>query len=317
MESMRKLSSIVARAREASLSLPRTAKIVEVGPRDGLQNEKEILPTEIKIEFINRLSECGFRSVEVTSFVSPKWVPQMGDNSSVYKGITKKSGVSYPVLTPNIKGYESAREVGCDEVAIFAAASESFSQRNINCSIRESLLRFEPIMTRAYHDGVKVRGYVSCVLGCPYEGQIDPESVRYVAKRLHDMGCYEVSLGDTIGIGTPQSTEEMLRAVLHDISPDKLAVHFHNTYDRALENILKALTMGITVIDSSVASLGGCPYAKGATGNVSSEDVVYILEQLEVSTGVNLQKLSETAEWICDKIGRQNRSEYRKASDSL
>lgn len=310
---MRKLSNIVTRAREASLSLPSAVSIVEVGPRDGLQNEKEILPTEVKIEFINRLSECGFRSVEVTSFVSPKWVPQMGDNSSVYQGITKKPGVSYPVLTPNYKGYQSAKEAGCDEVAIFAAASESFSQRNINCSIKESLLRFQPIMSEAYREGVKVRGYVSCVLGCPYEGEIDPEAVRYVAKRLHDMGCYEVSLGDTIGIGTPQSTEDMLRAVLYDIPADKLAVHFHNTYGRALENILKACTMGISVIDSSVASLGGCPYAKGATGNVSSEDVVYLLEQLGVSTGVNLERLSETAEWICEQLARQNRSEYRRA----
>mmetsp|Transcript_7540 Transcript_7540/g.11096 ORF Transcript_7540/g.11096 Transcript_7540/m.11096 type:complete len:309 (+) Transcript_7540:2460-3386(+) len=306
MQGLRELAS-----RFAQISKPNFVKVVEMGPRDGLQNESNIVPTATKVEFINRLSECGYKAVEVTSFVSKKWVPQMGDNSEVFSQIQKKPGVSYPVLTPNLKGYEAARSVGAQEVAIFAAASEGFSKKNINCSIEESLDRFQPVMHYAYKDGVKVRGYVSCVMGCPIQGEVDPESVRYVAKRLHEMGCYEISLGDTIGVGTPELTEEMLYSVMHDIPASQLAVHFHNTHGRAIENILTALNRGISVVDSSIASLGGCPYAPGATGNVSTEDVAFVLSELSIETGLDTQKLLETAKWVSEQLGRDNRSIYQ------
>ena len=294
-----------------SISLPRSVRIVEVGPRDGLQNEARVLSTDLKVEFIDKLSACGLKTIEATSFVSPKWVPQMGDGSEVYRRIRKSEGTCYVALTPNSKGYLAARAAAVQEVAVFAAASESFSRSNINCTIEESLERFRPILAQAYSDKVKVRGYVSCVLGCPYEGFVDPFKVRSIAKRMKDMGCYEISLGDTIGIGTPEGTKAMLQEVMREIPAEHLAVHFHDTEDRALDNILVALAMGVTVVDASVASLGGCPYAKGATGNVSTEDVVYMLGKLGVETGVNLKGLTEVAGWISSALQRENRSRYQ------
>ena len=293
-------------------SLPRSVRIVEMGPRDGLQSEKTIVPADTKVEFINKLSNCGYRNIEVTSFVSPKWVPQMADNSEVYQRIYKKPGVIYSALTPNLKGYSSAKLAGVSEVAVFASASESFSHKNINCSIEESIQRFRPLMSEAFSDNLKVRGYVSCVMGCPYEGEVSAEQVRSTALQLKELGCYEISLGDTIGIGTPRKTQELIEAVLKDIPVTELAVHFHNTYERAIENILTALEMGVTVVDSSVASIGGCPYADGATGNVSTEDVVYVLRELGVETGIDIGELCRTANWICGRTGIPNRSVYQE-----
>lgn len=287
---------------------PRKVKIVEVGPRDGLQNEKTLVPTDVKIKFINKLARAGHRAVEVTSFVSPKWVPQMADHTEVLRGIQRLSGVSYPVLTPNLKGFEAAYQAGCEEVAIFGAASETFSQKNINCSIAESLQRFEAVMEAAKSVGVKVRGYVSCVCGCPYEGPVDPKAVAKVAHTMYEMGCYEISLGDTIGVGTPGSTRTMLEEVLKVLPPDVLAVHCHDTYGQALPNILTAIQMGVSVVDASVAGLGGCPYAQGASGNVATEDVVYMLNGLQIETGVDLDKLIEVGNYICKVLNRQNMS---------
>jgi isopropylmalate/homocitrate/citramalate synthase len=295
----------------AGRRLPKTVKIVEVGPRDGLQNEKQVLATGLKVDLVQRLVAAGLTTVEVTSFVSPKWVPQMADSSDVFTQISKVKGVSYPVLTPNLKGYEAARKAGASEVAVFGASSESFSKKNINCSIDESLERFRPVVEAAVSDGVKVRGYVSCVLGCPYEGHISPEAVSRVAVKLAEMGCYEVSLGDTIGVGTPEGTKAMLDAVLGKLEVDKVAVHFHNTFGRALMNICQALTQGVSTDDSAVASLGGCPYAPGATGNVSTEDVVFLMKELGIETGVDLKALCEVAEWVSSELGRTNRSEFR------
>ena len=254
----------------------------------------------MKIDLINRLSDTGLSVIEVTSFVPAKWVPQMGDNVAVYKGVKKVHGVSYPVLTPNMKGFESALAAGVKEVAVFGAASEGFSKRNINCSIEESFTRFEPIVAAAKEHDIKVRGYVSTVLGCPYDGPTDPLQVARVSKKLLDMGCYEISLGDTIGIGTPGSTAKMLDEVIKVVPADKLAVHFHNTYGQALANILVALEKGISVVDSSVAGLGGCPYAEGASGNVSTEDVIFMLQGLGIKTGVDLDKLLDVGTFITD-----------------
>ena len=292
--------------RRGFASTPSYVKIVEVGPRDGLQNEKQVVPTEIKVTLINMLSRAGLPVVEATSFVSPKWVPQMGDNAAVMGAIDRMEGVSYPVLTPNLKGFESALAAGVDEVAIFTAASEAFNAKNLNCTIAESFERFEPIVALAATEGVKVRGYVSCVLGCPYQGAVDAGVVADAAAQLLGMGCYEVSLGDTIGVGTAAGTREMLRACTGagGIPTDKLAVHFHDTYGQAVANILAALEEGIAVVDSSVGGLGGCPYAKGATGNVATEDVVYLLHGLGVSTGVDVDKLVDAARFICDHLGR-------------
>ncbi|XP_071520283.1 hydroxymethylglutaryl-CoA lyase, mitochondrial isoform X2 [Panulirus ornatus] len=287
---------------------PKQVRIVEVGPRDGLQNENVPVPTDVKIEFINRLSEAGHRTVEVTSFVSPKWVPQLADHTEVLRGIQRVKGVSYPVLTPNIKGFEAAVAAGCEEVAIFGAASESFSQKNINCSIAESLERFQAVMDAASKAGIRVRGYVSCVCGCPYEGPVDPKAVAKVAYTMYQMGCYEISLGDTIGVGTPGSMRRMLEEVLTVLPPDVLAVHCHDTYGQALPNILTALQMGINVVDASVAGLGGCPYAHGASGNVATEDVVYMLEGLQIETGVDLDKLIDAGNYICKFLKRPNLS---------
>lgn len=298
------------------MNLPSYVKMVEVGPRDGLQNETTLVPAAVKIELIDRLSETGLPVIEATSFVSPKWVPQMGDNAEVMAGITRKPGISYPVLTPNLKGFESALAAGVAEVAVFGAASESFSQKNINCSIAESLERFEPIMEAAQQHGIRVRGYVSCVLGCPYEGEIKPQAVANVAARLYAMGCYEISLGDTIGVGTPGKARAMIEAVAARVPVGNLAAHFHDTYGQALANLYAVLQEGVAVIDSSVAGLGGCPYARGASGNVASEDVLYLLNGLGIKTGVNLDKLIAAGCYISDFLGRPSGSKVARACQS-
>ncbi len=294
-------------------TLPKQVKIVEVGPRDGLQNEKAMVSTATKIELIHRLGDAGLSVIEATAFVSPKWVPQMGDATEVMTGINRRDSITYPVLTPNVKGLEAAIAAGATEVAIFGSASESFSQKNINCSIEESLKRFRPVMTAARKKNIAVRGYVSCVLGCPYEGDIAPAKVAKVASALYDMGCYEVSLGDTIGTGTPIKAQNMISAVCEYVPIDKLAAHFHDTYGQALANLLAVLQMGIATIDSSVAGLGGCPYAQGASGNVATEDVVYMLNGLGIESGVNLEKLVETGHWICSRVGRPSASKAQLA----
>ena len=295
------------------MQLPKFVRMVEVGPRDGLQNEKSMVPTAVKVELVNRLSDAGLSVVEAASFVSPKWVPQMGDSAEVLAGIARKPGVRYAALTPNVKGLEGALAAKADEVAVFGAASESFSQKNINCSIAESLDRFAPVMEQAKAAGVPVRGYVSCVLGCPYEGEIAPKAVADVAERLFAMGCYEVSLGDTIGTGTPTKAQLMIAAVAERVPVEKIAVHFHDTYGQALANILAALQMGVAVVDSSVAGLGGCPYAKGASGNVASEDVLYMLNGLGIKTGVDLDTLIAAGAFISDAIGRPTASKVARA----
>lgn len=288
-------------------------RIVEVGPRDGLQNEKAIIATADKIALIDRLSQTGLRSIEATSFVSPKWVPQLADATEVYAGIARRPGVSYPVLVPNEQGYERARAVGVTEIAVFTAASEAFNRRNINAGIDESLARFAPVLERAKADGVKVRGYVSTVLGCPYQGAVPVGDVVRVALALHTMGCYEVSLGDTIGVGTPGKAREMLRAVAGEVPMPALAVHFHDTYGQALPNILACLEEGVAVIDSAVSGTGGCPYAKGASGNVASEDVVYMLHGLGIGTGIDLERLADTGRWLAALLGRETGSKAGKA----
>jgi len=293
--------------------LPTKVRIVEVGPRDGLQNEKQELPTKVKLELIERLADAGLPAVEATAFVSPKWVPQMADHTEVLEGIRRKPGVDYPVLTPNLKGFESARAAGATEVAIFGAASESFSKKNINCSIAESLERFRPVAEAARGAGVRVRGYISCVLDCPYEGPIAPQKVAEVARALFDMGCYEISLGDTIGTGTPSRTQRMIEACAQAMPIEKLAGHYHDTYGQALANIYASLELGVATFDSSVAGLGGCPYAKGASGNVATEDVVYLLDGLGIETGVDLDKVVGTGQWICGLLGREPSSKAARA----
>ncbi|ALG74827.1 hydroxymethylglutaryl-CoA lyase [Azospirillum thiophilum] len=295
------------------MQLPKFVRMVEVGPRDGLQNEKTMVPTAVKVELVDRLSDAGLTVVEAASFVSPKWVPQMGDSAEVLAGIARKPGVRYAALTPNLKGLEGALAARADEVAVFGAASESFSRKNINCSIAESLDRFAPVMERAKAEGVPVRGYVSCVLGCPYEGEISPGAVAEVAERLYAMGCYEISLGDTIGTGTPTRAQLMIAAVADRVPVERIAVHFHDTYGQALANILAALQMGVAVVDSSVAGLGGCPYAKGASGNVASEDVLYMLDGLGIETGVDLDRLIAAGAFISDAIGRPTASKVARA----
>ncbi|QBY05445.1 hydroxymethylglutaryl-CoA lyase [Thalassotalea sp. HSM 43] len=293
--------------------LPKAVKIVEVGPRDGLQNEKQFISAQDKIALINKLAEAGTAYIESGSFVSAKWVPQMATSSEIFAQLQRKSGVTYAALTPNMKGFEAALAVKADEVAIFGAASESFSQKNINCSIDESLARFAPVIEAANANNLKVRGYVSCVVGCPYEGDIAPEQVAKVAKKLLDMGCYEISLGDTIGVGTPESVRRMLAAVSQYVPVEKLAVHFHDTYGQALANIYAALQMGVAVIDSAVAGLGGCPYAKGASGNVASEDVVYMLNGLGIEHGIDLDKLLQAGWFISDLLEREPISKVSNA----
>ena len=284
------------------MDLPNKVRIVEVGPRDGLQNQKQVVSTDTKVELIARLGAAGIKAIEAASFVSAKWVPQMAGSAEVMARIERLPGVVYSVLTPNLKGLEAALAAGAEEVAIFGAASESFSQKNINCSIAESLDRFQPVMGAAQAAGIRVRGYVSCVLGCPYEGDIAPQSVASVAAALFEMGCYEVSLGDTIGTGTPGKTRHMLEAVARRVPVEKLAGHYHDTYGQSLVNIYASLQMGVAVFDASVAGLGGCPYAAGASGNVATEDVVYLLQGLGIETGIDLDALVSTALWISDRL---------------
>jgi isopropylmalate/homocitrate/citramalate synthase len=288
-------------------------RIVEVGPRDGLQNEPQAVSTEVKLELIERLAACGLPAVEATAFVSPKWIPQMADHTQVLERIRRKPGVAYPVLTPNLKGFEAARAAGATEVAVFGAASEAFSRKNINCSIEESLERFRPITEQAKQHGIRVRGYVSCVLGCPYEGEIAPRRVAPVAKALYEMGCYEISLGDTIGVGTPGRTKALIEACAAEVPLERLAGHYHDTYGQALANIYASLEMGVTTFDASIAGLGGCPYAAGASGNVATEDVVYMLQGLKLDTGVDLDALVATGQWISAILGREPVSKVNRA----
>lgn len=286
---------------------------MEVGPRDGLQNEPKLLPAATKIELINQLSETGLRTIEATSFVSAKWVPQMGDNAEVLKGIRKVPGISYPVLTPNLKGFESALEAGAEEVAVFGAASDAFSLKNVNCTAAEAIERFKPVLKAAQKHSVRVRGYVSTVVGCPYEGAVAPSAVVKVVEALYQMGCYEISLGDTIGVGTPGTMRRMLDEVTKVVPANDLAVHCHDTYGQALSNILVSLDYGIRVVDSSVSGLGGCPYAKGASGNAATEDVVYLLHGMGLDTGVNLDKLIQVGRYICTELGRTSESKVNRA----
>ncbi|MDO4710295.1 MAG: hydroxymethylglutaryl-CoA lyase [Pseudomonadota bacterium] len=295
------------------MSQPNHVRIVEVGPRDGLQNEKTFIATADKIELINRLSQTGLKTIEATSFVSPKWVPQMADAAEVFAGIEKHPDIHYPVLTPNLQGYERARAVGVQEVAVFTAASEAFNRKNTNAGIDESLQRFAPILEAAKQDGIKVRGYVSTVLGCPYQGEVPLDDVVRVAHALHQMGCYEISLGDTIGVGTPGKARAMLRAVAEAVPMSALAIHFHDTYGQALANILACLEEGVAVLDSAVSGAGGCPYAQGASGNVASEDLVYMLHGLGVETGIDLDRLVETGQWLAGKLGRTTSSKVTRA----
>ena len=294
------------------MSLPNKVRIVEVGPRDGLQNEKQV-STGAKVKLVNDLADAGLTVIETGSFVSPKWVPQMADSSDVFAAVTRKDGVTYAALTPNVKGLEAAIAAGASEVAVFGAASESFSQKNINCSIDESLERFAPLMDMAKEHGLPVRGYVSCVLGCPYEGDIDVAQVAHVAKKLLDMGCYEISLGDTVGVGTPMAVKAMLEAVTTKVPVEKLAVHFHDTYGQALANIFSALQLGVATVDSAVAGLGGCPYAKGASGNVATEELVYMLNGLGIEHGVDLNKLAQAGWDISDALNRSPNSKVSLA----
>ena len=288
-------------------------RVVEVSPRDGLQNEKAIVPSAVKIELIERLAACGYDTVEATSFVSPKWVPQLADAETVLAGLTRKPGVRYPVLVPNLQGYLRARLAGACDIAVFTAASEAFNHRNINASIDESIARFEPVLAQARVDGVRVRGYVSTVLGCPYQGEVPVADVVRVAARLFELGCAEISLGDTIGVGTPCCARAMLRAVAAAVPLPALAVHFHDTYGQALANILACLDEGVRVIDTAVAGTGGCPYARGASGNVASEDVIYMLQGMGLETGVDLDALVATGHWLAMQLGRPTGSRVGRA----
>jgi hydroxymethylglutaryl-CoA lyase len=293
--------------------IPSKARIVDVGPRDGLQNEKATIATDVKVGLVDRLADAGLPAIEAASFVSPKWVPQMADGAEVMARIRRKPGVVYSALVPNMKGFEAALQAKVEEVAVFAAASESFSQKNTNCSIAESLARFEPVMAAARDHGLRVRGYVSCVLGCPYEGEIAPAAVARVSRSLFETGCHEVSLGDTIGTGTPGKTKAMIEACAVHVPIEKLAGHYHDTYGQALANIYASLELGVAVFDSSVAGLGGCPYAKGATGNVATEDVVYMLHGLGIVTGIDLDRLIDAGEFICAALGRATNSRVGRA----
>ena len=298
------------------MKLPGKVRLVDVGPRDGLQNEKASVPTDVKVALVDMLADAGFPAVEATAFVSPKWVPQMADAADVMARIDRRPGVRYPVLTPNLKGFEAALAARADEVAVFVAATESFSRRNINCSIAESLERAKPVFDAARANGVRVRGYVSCVLGCPFEGDVDPRQVADVAAALHAMGAYEVSLGDTIGTGTAGRTQALISTVATRVPLDAIAGHFHDTYGQALANVYAALESGVGTFDCSVAGLGGCPYAKGATGNVASEDVLYLLNGLGVETGVDMTKLRRAGKYISDVLGRPTQSRVARALDA-
>lgn len=296
------------------MSLPRRVKMVEVGPRDGLQNEEKILSADLKIDFINRLSETGLSVIEATSFVSPQWIPQLADHDQVFRAIHKKPQVNYPVLVPNLTGLQNALAAGVKEIAVFTSPSQQFNQHNINCSVEESLERIAKVMAVAKENKVRVRGYISCVLGCPYEGKMAPEKVAAQAEVLFNLGCYEISLGDTIGVGTPGLAKTMIETVSRKVPLENLAVHFHDTYGQALANLYAALESGIAVMDSSVAGLGGCPYAKGAAGNVASEDVLYMLNGLGIETGVDLEKLIAVGRFITEKLGKKPQSKVNQAS---
>lgn len=296
---------------------PNYVKIVEVSPRDGLQNESCIVPTPIKIEFINRLSQIGFRIIETTAFVSPKWIPQMADHADVFKNIEKKNGISYPVLVPNMRGFEEAQNLGAQEIAVFTAASDQFTLKNINCTIDESFERYVPVIREALASNIKIRGYVSCALGCPYIGEIKPNIVADVATKLYELGCYEISLGDTIGVGTPIKAKKMVEIVAKKIPTHALACHFHDTYGQALANIYAVLDLGVNVFDSSVAGLGGCPYAKGATGNVATEDLIYMLNGLGIETGIDIDQVIEVGRFICEHLGKQPHSKVNVARKSI
>ncbi|MCW8948317.1 MAG: hydroxymethylglutaryl-CoA lyase, partial [Sedimenticola sp.] len=295
------------------MKLPERVKIVEVGPRDGLQNEAAPVPVEVKLGLIDRLEKAGVSVIEAGSFVSPKWVPQMASSAELFQLIDQKPGVSYPMLVPNLKGLESALSVGVKEIAIFAAASESFTQKNINCSIEESIARYSDVMAQAKQHGLLVRGYVSCVLGCPYEGEIAPERVADVARHLYEMGCYEISLGDTVGVGTPIKAQRMIDAVAETVPVEKLAAHFHDTYGQALANLFAVLQRGVSIIDSSVSGLGGCPYAKGASGNVATEDILYMLNGLGIQTGIDMEKLLQAGDYISRYLQRDPASKVARA----
>jgi hydroxymethylglutaryl-CoA lyase len=292
---------------------PKRVTMVEVGARDGLQNEAKTVPTTTKIALIERLVDAGLRTIEAGAFVSPKWVPQMADTAAVFAGLPRRADLCFPVLVPNLKGFEAAKAAGVSEIAVFGAASESFSKRNINCSIAESLERFRPVCEAALDQGMRVRGYISCALGCPYEGDVAPESVAAVARALRDFGCYEISLGDTIGVGTPAKAQAMIRAVAEVVPVERMGVHYHDTYGQALANILASLELGVTSVDSSVAGLGGCPYAVGASGNVASEDVLYMLNGLGIETGVDLNKLADAGRFIVAALGKENQSRVARA----
>jgi isopropylmalate/homocitrate/citramalate synthase len=295
------------------MPVPRQVRIVEVGPRDGLQNESQQVPTSTKIEFINMLADAGLKTIEATAFVAPKWVPQMADHAELMRELPRRDGVTYPVLVPNLRGFEAALEAGAMEVAVFAAASETFSQRNINCSIAESLERFAPVFAAARAANVRVRGYVSCALGCPYEGDVDPARVADVAGKLFDAGCYEISLGDTIGVGTPTRTQRMIAAVTAKVPAQHLAGHFHDTYGQALANIYASLEMGVGIFDASVSGLGGCPYAPGAAGNVATEDLLYMLNGMSIKTGVDLDRLIAAGTFIRLALSKETQSRVAKA----
>lgn len=292
---------------------PKRVKIVDVGPRDGLQNEQTEISTETKVELVERLADAGLRFIEAGAFVSPKWVPKMADSVDVMARIVRREGVVYSVLTPNMKGFEAALAASADEVAVFGAASEAFSQKNINCSIAESLERFQPVCDAAKAADIPVRGYISCVLGCPYEGEVAPDAVARVARKLLDMGCHEISLGDTIGRGTPGKAQAMVAAVAREVPINRIAVHFHDTYGQALANILAVMEQGVAVVDASVSGLGGCPYAKGASGNVATEDVLYMLDGLGIETGIDLDKLVVTGAFISDALGRPSNAKVTRA----
>ena len=292
---------------------PQRIRIVEVGPRDGLRNEPQAVSVETRVELIERLAAAGLPAVEAGAFVSPKWVPQMADSDAVLQRLTRKPGTAYPVLVPNLKGLEAALAAGAEEIAIFGAASESFSRKNINCSVAESLERFAPVAAQALGQGIRVRGYISCVLGCPYEGEIAPRAVAEVAAELDQLGCYEISLGDTIGTGTPLAAQRLVETVAEQVPIERLAAHFHNTYGQALANLHAVIALGVATIDSSVAGLGGCPYAPGAAGNVATEDVVYMLNGMDIETGVDLERLAETGRWICRQLGREPNSQVARA----
>jgi isopropylmalate/homocitrate/citramalate synthase len=295
------------------VTLPRRIKMVEVGPRDGLQNEARAVAPEVRIALIDRLGAAGLAVVEAGSFVSPKWVPQMADTAAVLAGIARRPGVAYPVLVPNLRGLEAALAAGAEEIAVFGAASETFTRKNINCSIAESLERFTPVAEAARTAGLGLRGYVSCVLGCPYEGEVAPEAVAEIAERLFQMGCTEVSLGDTIGVGTPARAREMVQTVAERVPVERLAVHFHDTYGQALANVLACLELGVATVDSSVAGLGGCPYARGASGNLASEDLLYMLDGLGIETGVDLERLAAAGRFISERLGRAPQSKVSLA----